>query len=156
MASPAVIGPVCLPMIAIGCSMPSAKSCNMPVSPPRAKPAAASCARVTTYQPSAFTEIFAAGNPSRYALDTSPDVTGLWGPPGGTGRGKGQRAAGRHGVAIEPGADDANDRVSRLSSAACATGAFSETVESALTGPCVARTPPRSTSSSTYDDPGAP
>src|ERR1700747_2386133 len=155
MASPAVIGPVCLPMIAIGCSTPSAKSCNMRVSPPKAKPAAASCARVTTYQPSALMEIFAAANPSRYALDTS-DVTGLCGPRGGTGRGSGKRAPGRHGVASEPGVDDANDRVSRLNSVACAAGAASETVESAFTGPCVLRPPSRSTSSNTYDDPGAP
>src|SRR5271165_3956777 len=93
----------CWPSIAMGCSTPSAKSCSVRASEPGSKPAARSCARVTTYQRSALTEIFAAGSASRYALETSTGVEGFCGGAGSTG------APGRDEKAIEDDADDCDD-----------------------------------------------
>src|ERR1700677_3412036 len=137
----------CWPKIAIGCSTPSAKSCSVRASKPGSKPAATSCARVTTYQPSALTEIFAAGSESRYALETSALLGGAL---GGTG------APGRQGKASGSGDAAGRDFVSWFSSIAGEYDAASETVESGVTGPCVLRIPLRSTSSSVEDEPAAP
>src|SRR5580698_6115288 len=90
----------CWPRIAMGCSIPSAKSCSVRASEPGSKPAARSCARVTTYQPSELTEIFAAGSASRYALETSAADEGADGFTGGT---TGTGAPGREGKAIDDG-----------------------------------------------------
>src|ERR1700733_6952498 len=118
----------CWPRTAIGCSTPSAKSCSVRASEPGSKPAATSCARVTTNQPSALTEIFAAGSESRYALETSALPGGAL---GGTG------APGRHGNASGDAAG--RDFVSWFSSIAGEYDAASEPVESGITGPCVLR-----------------
>src|ERR1700683_2294383 len=110
--------------------MPSAKSCSVRASAAGSKPAATSCARVTTYQPSALTEIFAAGRESRYALETSAVLGSAL---GGTG------APGRHGSGNCDAAG--RDFVSWFSSIAGEYDAASETVESGVTGPCVLRIP---------------
>src|ERR1700684_540167 len=128
----------CCPRIAIGCPTPSAKSCSVRASEPGSKPAATSCARVTTYQPSALTEIFAAGSESRYALETSALPGSAL---GGTG------APGRHGNGSGNCDAAVRDFVSWFSSIAGEYDAASEAVESAVTGPCVLRIPLRSTSS---------
>src|ERR1700685_3282049 len=76
----------CWPRMEIGCSTPSAKSCSVRASDPGSKPAATSCARVTTYQPSAVMEIFAAGSASREALETPATEDGADGGNGAPGR----------------------------------------------------------------------
>src|SRR5580698_5400515 len=107
----------CWPRIAMGCSTPSAKSCSVRASEPGSKPAATSCARETTYQPSALTEIFAAGSESRYALETSALLGGAL---GGTG------APGRHGNGSGICAAAVRDFVSWFSSIAGEYDAASE------------------------------
>src|ERR1700733_337477 len=115
----------CWPRTAIGCSTPSAKSCSVRASEPGSKPAATSCARVTTYQPSALTDIFAAGSESRYALETSALLGGAL---GGTG------APGRHGSGNGDAAG--RDFVSWFSSIAGEYETASETVGEEPAPPC--------------------
>src|ERR1700735_623467 len=125
-----------------GCCTPSAESCNRRASP-ASKPAAASCAPVTTYQPSAWTEILAAACSSRNALVTS-------GVPEVLEREKGVPA---RGLAVEP-----RETIWFIwpSSAAGTIGVDSCAMLSALTGPCAMRAPLMSTSSKLYEDMAVP
>src|SRR6202167_6675868 len=116
----------CWPRMEICCSTPSAKSCSVRASEPGSKPAATSCARVTTYQPSAITEIFAAHSESRYVMETSALPGGAM---GGTG------APGRHGNGSGNCDAAGSDFVSWFSSVAGEYDASPETVKSGVTGP---------------------